>query len=71
MSNERPFVPLNITVLTVSDTRSEADDKSGGVLVDRIAAAVRPARPARVGGDALEHVDRARKRGAVAAQGDR
>jgi molybdenum cofactor biosynthesis protein B len=35
----RPFVPLRIAVLTVSDTRVEADDKSGATLVERIAAA--------------------------------
>src|SRR5512139_2639732 len=35
----RQFVPLNIAVLTVSDTRSLADDKSGQTLADRIAAA--------------------------------
>ncbi len=31
-----PFIPLNIAVLTVSDTRSEADDMSGKTLVERI-----------------------------------
>ena len=36
---ERPFVPIRIAVLTVSDTRSLADDKSGDTLVERIAAA--------------------------------
>ena len=30
---------VNIAVMTVSDTRTEADDKSGQVLVDRIKAA--------------------------------
>ncbi len=35
----KPFVPLNIAVLTVSDTRSLADDKSGQTLADRIIAA--------------------------------
>ncbi len=35
----RPFLPVNIAVLTVSDTRTEADDRSGGVLVERIRAA--------------------------------
>jgi molybdenum cofactor biosynthesis protein B len=35
----RPFVPLRIAVLTVSDTRLEADDKSGATLVERIVAA--------------------------------
>ncbi len=32
----RAFVPLKIAVLTVSDTRELADDKSGATLVDRI-----------------------------------
>jgi molybdopterin adenylyltransferase len=35
----RNFIPLNIAVLTVSDTRDLADDKSGTTLVERIAAA--------------------------------
>jgi molybdenum cofactor biosynthesis protein B len=30
---------VNIAILTVSDTRTEADDKSGQVLVDRVQAA--------------------------------
>jgi molybdopterin adenylyltransferase len=34
-----PFVSLSIAVLTISDTRSEADDKSGQLLVDKITAA--------------------------------
>jgi len=37
MSKE--FIPVRIAVLTVSDTRERADDRSGQVLVDRIAAA--------------------------------
>ncbi|MER9790636.1 molybdenum cofactor biosynthesis protein B [Mesorhizobium sp. M0213] len=35
----RPFVPVRIAVLTVSDTRSLVDDKSGQTLADRIAEA--------------------------------
>lgn len=35
----RTFLPVNIAVLTVSDTRNLADDKSGQTLVDRIAGA--------------------------------
>lgn len=35
----RKFVPLNIAVLTVSDTRALADDKSGATLADRLTAA--------------------------------
>jgi molybdopterin adenylyltransferase len=30
----RPFLPVNLAILTVSDTRTEADDKSGTTLVD-------------------------------------
>ena len=34
-----PFHPLSIAVLTVSDTRDEATDKSGALLVERLIAA--------------------------------
>jgi molybdenum cofactor biosynthesis protein B len=36
IDDSRQFVPLKIAVLTVSDTRELADDKSGATLVDRI-----------------------------------
>ena len=36
MSAERQFVPVNIAILTVSDSRTEADDKSGHTLVERL-----------------------------------
>lgn len=36
---DQSFVPLNIAVLTVSDTRSEETDTSGQLLVDRLKAA--------------------------------
>jgi molybdenum cofactor biosynthesis protein B len=40
MPNEaRSFVPVKIAVLTVSDTRTFADDKAGSTLADRLAAA--------------------------------
>lgn len=32
MSQEREFIPLDIALMTISDTRTEADDKSGAVL---------------------------------------
>ena len=32
----RPFLPVNIAVLTVSDTRIEADDKSGNTLIEHL-----------------------------------
>ena len=34
MSEKRNFIALNIAVLTVSDSRTEADDKSGALLVN-------------------------------------
>ena len=34
--SDKPFLPLNIAVLTVSDSRTEADDKSGQLLVKRL-----------------------------------
>jgi molybdenum cofactor biosynthesis protein B len=39
MDSNLPFLPVNIAVLTVSDTRSLADDRSGDTLVARIEAA--------------------------------
>jgi len=36
---DRAFLPIRIAVLTVSDTRTQADDKSGNTLVARIEAA--------------------------------
>lgn len=36
---EKPFLPQNIAVMTISDTRTLADDKSGNVLVSRLEAA--------------------------------
>jgi molybdenum cofactor biosynthesis protein B len=35
MSAERQFIPLNIAILAVSDSRTETDDVSGKTLVDR------------------------------------
>ncbi|WP_448189143.1 molybdenum cofactor biosynthesis protein B [Azospirillum sp. sgz301742] len=32
----RPFLPVNIAVMTVSDTRSLDDDKSGAALIERL-----------------------------------
>jgi len=39
IDESKAFVPLRIAVLTVSDTRSLADDKSGATLAERIAKA--------------------------------
>jgi molybdenum cofactor biosynthesis protein B len=37
IDESRPFLAVNIAILTVSDTRTLADDKSGQTLVDMIA----------------------------------
>jgi molybdenum cofactor biosynthesis protein B len=39
IDESRPFVPVSIAVMTVSDTRTSADDRSGDTLVARIAGA--------------------------------
>ena len=36
IDDSRPFLPVSIAVLTVSDTRTEADDKSGRTLAELI-----------------------------------
>ena len=36
MNTNRKFIPLNIAVLVVSDSRTDADDVSGKVLVERL-----------------------------------
>ena len=39
LDEKRPFHPVNIAVLTVSDTRTTDDDRSGDTLADRLAGA--------------------------------
>ena len=39
IDESRPFIPVNIAVLTLSDTRTAADDTSGDLLAERIAQA--------------------------------
>src|SRR3954467_14530802 len=39
IDESRPFIPVNIAVLTVSDTRTAANDTSGDTLVERITKA--------------------------------
>ena len=39
IDESKEFFPVRIAILTVSDSRTEADDRSGQTLVDRIAAA--------------------------------
>lgn len=33
IDESKPFIPIRIAILTISDTRSEADDKSGATLL--------------------------------------
>lgn len=39
MAKQHEFIPLNIAVMTVSDTRTEDNDTSGKTLVDKLTAA--------------------------------
>ncbi|PTM98424.1 molybdenum cofactor biosynthesis protein B [Mycoplana dimorpha] len=39
LDETRPFIPLAIAVMTVSDTRTAADDRSGDTLVERLETA--------------------------------
>ncbi|MGK7935819.1 MAG: molybdenum cofactor biosynthesis protein B [Xenococcaceae cyanobacterium] len=39
MNNNESLLPLKTAVMTISDTRSSADDKSGQILVDNLNAA--------------------------------
>jgi molybdenum cofactor biosynthesis protein B len=39
ISEDLPFYPLRIAVLTISDTRSEETDSSGGLLAERLTGA--------------------------------
>jgi molybdopterin adenylyltransferase len=39
MAGDRAFMPVRIAVMTVSDTRTAADDRSGDTLVERLTAA--------------------------------
>ncbi len=36
IDNTKKFIPINIGVLTISDTRNESTDKSGNILVNKI-----------------------------------
>ena len=62
----RMFVPLKIAVLTVSDTRELADDKSGATLVERIERAGHSVAERAIVADDVEQI-RARVRQWIAA----
>ena len=52
----KPFVPLNIAVLTVSDTRSLEEDKSGATLAARLTAAGHKLGPREIVTDDVEAI---------------
>src|SRR5215475_895292 len=39
LDETRPFLPVNIAILTVSDTRDAAQDRSGNTLADLVTSA--------------------------------
>ena len=50
------FKPLNIVVLTISDSRTESDDVSGKVLVDRVEQAGHQVFEKRIVADDIYHI---------------
>lgn len=53
---DRQFIPLNIAVLTVSDSRTEEDDRSGQLLAARLAEAGHRCRNKRIVADDIYRV---------------
>src|SRR5216684_9118298 len=66
IDDSKKFVPLKIAVLTVSDTRELADDKSGATLVGRIEQAGHTVAERAIVADDVEQI-RARVRQWIAA----
>ena len=62
---DRPFQPVHIALLTVSDTRTAADDRSGDTLAARIEAAGHVLKDRAIERDAVEAIV-ARLRGWIA-----
>lgn len=55
---DRPFRPLDMAVLTVSDTRQAADDRSGDILVARLTAAGHRLAARSIVADSREDIER-------------
>jgi molybdenum cofactor biosynthesis protein B len=51
-----PFTPVNIALLTVSDTRTLADDRSGSTLAERIEAAGHVLKAREISKDAVQDI---------------
>ncbi len=56
MSSEHAFIPLRISVLTISDSRTEADDRSGNLLVQRLTDAGHSLHARRIVPDDIYHI---------------
>ncbi|WP_028034238.1 molybdenum cofactor biosynthesis protein B [Chelativorans sp. J32] len=54
--SERQFIPVRFAVLTVSDTRSLADDKSGQTLAERIKEAGHELADRSIAPDEIRHI---------------
>ena len=52
----RTFLPVNIALLTVSDTRTLADDRSGDTLADRISGAGHVLKAREISVDSVEDI---------------
>lgn len=68
LDESKPFIPLNIAVLTISDSRTLADDTSGATLADRIAKAGHHLAAREIVTDDVEDI-RARLKGWIADDG--
>ena len=56
MATERAFIPLQITVLTISDSRTEDTDTSGRALVERLTASGHQLYAKRIVRDDIYHI---------------
>jgi len=56
IDESRTFLPVNIAVLTVSDTRSLADDRSGDTLAERVEAAGHVVKAREISRDSVEEI---------------
>jgi molybdenum cofactor biosynthesis protein B len=54
IDESRTFLPVNIAVLTVSDTRTLADDRSGDMLAERIVSAGHVVKAREISKDSVE-----------------
>ncbi len=57
INEELPFLPIQIAVLTVSDTRDLASDRSGAILAERIVAAGHQVADRRIVADDVDAIE--------------